>query len=354
MRKNRLIFLLSLFLPVFLGAACVFPGINRKPGDGGVWMSDDRGATWRQKVFVRQEKRKVVDISKVNVNFLRFHTMDSRMIYAGTDKGIYFTENGGEQWNKIFDGIANDLSVVHSKRGSLYVAVGNSIYFTDDNGENWKQVYLDSRAVSVTQVLVDYKNENIIYAGTSKGDLIRSEDSGLSWNVLRQFQRSAVSKILLNVKDTSQIYVGTSRDGIWVSYDGGENWNSLKESYSKYRGSEQFKDMAMDEYEGVLYFASGYGLLKSTDGGSSWIPLDLLAQPGSANITALAVNPNNGDEVFYTSSAVVYRSYDGGINWITSRVPTKRVISDIIVDFYNPNRVFLGVKAVKKRRGPFL
>ncbi len=347
-------FIISIFLPLFIGAACTLPGFSPKKGDGGVWASDDRGATWEQKVFISEEDGKVKDISNLDVYFIEFHTMDTNILYASTNRGLFFTDNRGEKWTKIFDKKVSSMSVVHSNKSSLYVASGNSVYYTEDNGGNWKQVYFDSRKVSINQILVDYKDESKIYIGTSAGELIRSDDKALSWNLVKQFRRTSVSKVLMNIKDTDQIYVGTSTDGIWVSYDGGENWNNLKDRYKDYRGSDKLIDIVMDGRENIIYFASSYGLLKSVDGGNSWTPVDLLTPSKSTNITALAVNSINGDEVFYTSPTVIYRSYDGGKNWITSKINSKRAISDIIVDFYNPNKIYIGVKEIKKKQGFFL
>jgi len=74
------------------------------------------------------------------------------------------------------------------------------------------------------------------------------------------------------------------------------------------------------------YFgATGGGLFKTTDGGSSWLPVTD-GQIGSASVGAVTIAPSNPDVVYLGMGEVqlrsnvlqgdgVYRSSDGGRNW---------------------------------------
>ncbi len=94
--------------------------------------------------------------------------------------------------------------------------------------------------------------------------------------------------------------------------------------------------------------ASKYGLLRTRDGGKNWQAINLLTPPGSVDIFSLAINPQNGNEIYYGTSSTFYKTVNGGEKWITKRLPTTRATSFLLVDFKNPNVIYLGTKKIKR------
>ncbi len=62
MRRKLFFLLIFVFLLPLLGAGCITVKTS-KTIDGGVFRSDDGGETWMQKVFIRQEKKKVISLN---------------------------------------------------------------------------------------------------------------------------------------------------------------------------------------------------------------------------------------------------------------------------------------------------
>jgi photosystem II stability/assembly factor-like uncharacterized protein len=94
------------------------------------------------------------------------------------------------------------------------------------------------------------------------------------------------------------------------------------------------------------------GVWKSTDTGRSWIPI-FDGQP-TGSIGALAVAPSNPDVIYVGSGEGlrrpdlstgdgIYRSADGGNNWIHLGLRDGQQITNILVDPHDPNRVFVAV-----------
>jgi photosystem II stability/assembly factor-like uncharacterized protein len=101
--------------------------------------------------------------------------------------------------------------------------------------------------------------------------------------------------------------------------------------------------------DGLLY-VSQYGfLLRSKDGGATWQDIKLLTPPSATLIYSLAVNPKNEKELFYGTSKALYRTVDGGVNWITRALPTSRAVKFIVLDPKGPNTLYIGVKTVEKK-----
>src|SRR6266849_2161691 len=144
------------------------------------------------------------------------------------------------------------------------------------------------------------------------------------------------------------VLIGGAQGGIWRSTDGGATWTAVGDANpSLAMGSIAFAPSApATVYAGTgeqaltgfdVYY--GAGILKSTNGGQSWVPVcpppfsgctnpfigpfsNGFFPGGGARISYLSVNPTNanlilaGVQVFTgTNLAGVYCSADGGLNW---------------------------------------
>lgn len=343
-----------LLLPLFLGASCSLSS-SSTGGKAGVWWSQDHGKSWEQRSFVKFEKNKPVTIGAVSVTQLVMFPINSQRIYANTSGGIYYTENSGQYWKKIFtNGAVADISTEYDKEGVVYAAQGNQLLMTPDNGGIWNPLYVESRGgVTITQVAVDPFDGQRIYIGTSVGDLLLSQDGGQSWQTIHEF-KSSIKEILIDPRNSKEIFIATPEKGMWASYDGAYTWTSLQEFYNDYEGANQFIGLMYDESRpGALLYASSYGLLWTFDHGTTWQPLELLTPPNSIAIKAMAINPLNPNMIYYATDTVLYRTLDGGVNWIAEKLPVPYP-GALVVDFYNPDNVFMGVRVPpKEKKGLF-
>jgi len=352
MKKFYFIFL---FLAGFtlIGAGCIsFGGGGGSTGiDGGVFKSTDKGESWQQKAAVAAVKPG--SIANANVATMVFDPQDSKTIYLGTaENGLLYTTDGAESWvqaGALSSGRINAVAVDAKEKCNIYAAAGNRIFKTSDCARTWQTVYIDTRADQVvTAVAVDSFNPTLIYAGFSGGDLFKSNDAGASWTAIRRFGNQ-ISKILVNYYDTRILYVGTAGSGIWKSVDGGANWVDLNEKLREYGGSMEFKNLVLDfSKRDSLILASKYGLLRTSDGGGTWQPISLLTPPGSVDIFSLTLNPQNGNEIYYGTTSTLYKSVDGGVKWVTRKLPTSRAATFLLADPNNGNIVYLGTTKLKK------
>jgi photosystem II stability/assembly factor-like uncharacterized protein len=351
MKKNRLLLLFAAGL-ILMGPGCIsFSGGSSGGNDGGVFKSTDKAENWQQKVAVAATTPSA--IANVNVVSMVFDPGDSRTIYLGTaENGLFYTLDGGDSWYQagaLSAGKINSVAVDAKDKCNVYAAIGNKIFKTSDCVRTWQNVYVDTRAdQAVTAIGVDSYNPSIVYAGLSGGDFLKSTDSGASWTVTKRFENQ-IAKILVNYYDTRVIYVATLDRGIWKSTDGGANWTDLSEKLNQYDGARNFKNLLMDfAQRDALFLVSRYGLLKSTDGGVNWQPIQLLTPPGSIDILASAINPQNGNEIYYGTTSTLYKTGDGGTRWVTRKLPTTRAATYLTVDPNNGAIVYLGTTKFKQ------
>lgn len=118
--------------------------------------------------------------------------------------------------------------------------------------------------------------------------------------------------------------------------------------------SGRVSDLAMHPKNNQIIFlgAAGGGIWKSSDGGATFVPVfDKHIQ----SIGTITFDPNNPDNVIWagtgetwTRNSVsvgdgIYKSTDGGLNWINMGLPKSDRISSIIVDPRDSNNIWVGV-----------
>ena len=169
----------------------------------------------------------------------------------------------------------------------------------------------------VTALAVDRRNSNVVYLGAAQGGVWKTTNGGTSWTPLTDDQPSlAVGALTLDPQNPNVIYVGT-----------GEPHAS-----------------------GDTYY--GAGVLKSTDGGSTWQQLGASEFTG-LGISAIIVHPSNSNTIYVASSAAVgqqgsqtpsqgiFKSTDGGQTWSGQRVCSSCWgASDLVIDPSNPSVLY--------------
>ncbi|MCX6785537.1 MAG: hypothetical protein NTZ18_01635 [Candidatus Komeilibacteria bacterium] len=354
--KNKFLIPALFSLMVLALSGCIINLKTSNASDGGIFKSADLGDHWAQITSVYHVGDVAYSFASYDATALVMDPTDNKAIYFGTaDQGLFYTYNGGTGWQQTLTGSGpiNALAVSPKERCIIYAALGNRLYKTVDCSRHWSYQLIETREDpnnQINAVAVDSFNTNIVYAGTSGRGLFRSDDSGFSWHAVKFFD-DRILDILINQADSRIIYAATALKGIFKTTDAGVTWQPLfsdqlikdKENLLAYRA------LILDPTvpDGLLY-ASQYGfLMRSKDGGASWQDIKLLTPPSATLIYSLAINPKDGNNLFYGTAKALYRSVDNGANWITRVLPTARAAKFILLDPQADNTLYLGVKIVQ-------
>jgi photosystem II stability/assembly factor-like uncharacterized protein len=234
----------------------------------------------------------------------------------------------------------------------LYVATANRILKTQDCGRFWDQEYYDTRLrESVLTLLVHETETDIVYAGLTTGDVLRSIDAGLSWETLSRLPGD-VERLVQHNLDPETIYAVVSKQGLWKSTDAGVTWDNMSKNWREYKYNLEVTDIVVDPNRpDTLIVSSASGLLRSTDGGENWTPVELLTDVNEATIYSVALNPQDPKQLYYTTSSTFYRSRDAGETWETRPLPVSGARSEILVDPKLENTIYLGFNRPVKQSG---
>lgn len=345
MLKKKTI-LLSLSLVFLLASGCI--RVENIPTGGGIYKSVDGGNNWQQKISLLSLSQEQKYLDNIETNVFVFDPQDSQTIYLGTKKnGLFVSFDGAESWQvvkRLPKGKISSLAVDPKSKHIVYVGIENRIFKTKDANRTWKSVYLDTFSdVEINALAVNHLFPNIVTAGLSDGRLIRSEDGGLSWASLRNFEKR-IGQILINPYNPQIIYVTLLNQEIFRSENHGIDWKSLKESYNSFSGAEKIYQLIFNpNFPDALISISGAGLLHTEDGGQNWTEYKLVTSGDKVKIYSLAIDPQNADIIYYATNKTLYKSIDNGENWITGPIPGKKVPGKILVNPVNSNILYLGM-----------
>lgn len=154
-----------------------------------------------------------------------------------------------------------------------------------------------------------------IYAGMQNGGLYRSTDGGQSWQEADGGLPSGTDITALveapNAADT--LYAGTNGSGVYISTDAGQTWRDDNGGYNDL-ASAHITGLAVDPHDRAqVYAAAGEVVYRSGDGGQDWLSATVTYDH---SLTALALDPQRPSTLVAGSdSGGLWYSTDGGINW---------------------------------------
>jgi hypothetical protein len=126
--------------------------------------------------------------------------------------------------------------------------------------------------------------------------------------------------LTIDPNNTNSLWVGSPAGGLWNSTDGGTTWTTKTDWAAQVIG---YTDLAIDPgNSNVMYAATGdghagdtytVGLLKTTDGGTTWSTTGLSFAMGvQRQINRVLIDPTNTQNILVAASNGIYRSTNGG------------------------------------------
>ncbi len=152
------------------------------------------------------------------------------------------------------------------------------------------------------------QNPNTIYAGSASGGLWRSYSAGrgaAAWErIATGFPVLGVGAITFAPGDSMVIYIGTG---------------------------EVYSNEGSGESQAARWLRGTYGLgiLKSTDGGTTWTKSLDWAYSQERGVWAIQVNPQNPNTVWSATTDGIYQSFDAGASW--DKVHDVEMAMDLVI-----------------------
>lgn len=204
----------------------------------------------------------------------------------------------------------------------------------------------------VRVLVVSPANPEILYLGTSDGQIFLSKDGARTWQRIKpgiDKRGLSVDQIVIDPRDPNTIYVGvwavasaTEGEGVYKSEDGGQNWKLLKDT----KGLTILSLAMSPSDSGFLIAGAKSGVFRSTDAGKSWERISPEGHPEIRGINSVAIDPRNHEVIYAGTHHLPYKTTDGGKSWKLTGYKTVGLIDDsdimgICVLPNDPNTVFV-------------
>ncbi len=209
----------------------------------GVYRSRDGGQSWVKVLFV-SDSTGAVDLEFCPDNpdvvyacMWRGERKPWTIISGAYEGGIYKSEDGGDSWNKLSDGLPkglfgkSDLAVSPADPDRLYVLIEapegeGGLYRSDDRGAHFTLVStyasLLDRPFYYCNLDADPQNADVLYVNST--GFYKSADAGVNWQ-RRSTPHGDNHDMWIN-PEHSNIFIQSNDGGANVTYDGGETWST--------------------------------------------------------------------------------------------------------------------------------
>jgi photosystem II stability/assembly factor-like uncharacterized protein len=275
----------------------------------------------------------------------------------------FVTKDEGKSWSELNDGLLTKdvYTLAIGSDGQLYAGTrGYGVFRFNRNEEKWEQTsqlagfgfswhVWDRPMYQYTSLLIDPRNNSIMYLGAFPSGMFKSTDGGKTWKESNiGFFDDGVDGIFsltFHPHNKSIIYAGTY-NGVSVTYDAGGHWKRISNGIPP---EQWVYSIAIDPTSpDVMYAASKNGknkgtgepgfhgtVVKTLDGGENWFEIVKGLNKDNEFYTII-IDPSNSSRLFLcTSSEGVFISLDAGESWS----PMNNGLTDYETGTYPPSNV---------------
>lgn len=316
---------------------------RRRSGDAG-WQSLTRG-------LPRDPEVRAIEL----------HPGDPRIVFAGTQDGVYRSDDGGDSWTSL--NLPGEMRTVWSiafdprDADTMFVGVeGFAIWRTRDGGAEWQLLDVPAPggipecpfATRVTRIAVDPNDSDRVYAGLEVLGVVRSLDGGDSWAdvsgdllglaAANEHLQSGlltgdphegmvdIHAISVSRNQPGKVYLA-NRMGLFSTEDAGENWTEL--GIGRFSPVTYARDVYVSSHDPERIFAAlspasvsdAGALWCSDDGARSWRRFDA-DLPIAATLMKVAESPLDPARVCCGArNGQVFGTEDAGATWRDMPLP---------------------------------
>jgi len=294
---------------------------------------------------------------------LSFDPENPQNLYLASPRGISYSKNKGEKFKlngtkfetetePIF--VSEVFSSPHNPEIIYLISeeIGrNKVLVSYNKGETFRPMFISQKDNKVSAFAVDYFSPFTLYIGTQKGNFLKSEDFGNSWEEKNNFSQK-IAQIAPNPHKKSEIYVLLSaqeRDPfnywsqripakIMISYDAADTFREFRVKIT----TSQVKQIVFDPIINRTYFVANFSLVRKE--GKRLETVKIITSRERSEINSFTIDPENSNILYLGMGELIYKSEDSGKNWMVIETPIRGVVKEIKVNPKNSQIILLSIE----------
>lgn len=317
-------------------------------GSGGVWKTVNSGVTWKP-IFDDQKSYSTGCITIDPSNHHRVwlgtgENVGGRHVAFGD--GVYLSEDDGGSWknmgltgtqhiSKIIVQPDNSDVVWVAAQGPLWNKGGErGLYMTKDGGKSWIRTLGDDEWTGVTDIAIDPRNSQVLYAATWQrhrtvaaymgggplSGIHKSVDGGQTWVKLSKgLPNGNMGKIGLAIspQNPDVIYAAIETDrtqgGLYKSVNRGASWEKQSDAVSGATGPHYYQELYASPHQYDKLYLMDVRIQVSEDGGKTFSVMQ--ERDKHSDNHAIAFKKSDPNYLLIGTDAGIYESFDGTENW---------------------------------------
>jgi len=317
-------------------------------GSGGVWKTMNNGITWTP-IFDNQSTYSTgcITIDPNNPSTIWLGTGENvGGRHVGYGDGIYKSTDSGKTWKNMGLKASEHLSkiVVHPDNSDvIYVAAQGPLwskggergfYKSTDGGLTWAKTLGDDEWTGVTDMVIDPRNPDRIYAATwqrhrnvaaymgggPNSGIFLSTDGGDTWEELKNGIPSGYKGkigLAISPQDPDVLYaaieLNQAKGGVWRSADRGASWRKMSDAVSGATGPHYYQELYASPHAFDRIYLMDVRIQVSDDGGANFRRLQERGKHSDSH--AMAFRMSDPDYLLVGTDGGLYESYDLAQTW---------------------------------------
>ena len=355
-------------------------------GSGGVWKTTNAGTTWKPLA----DKQPFYSTGAITLD-----PNNSQTVWLGTGEnvggrhvgighGMYLSRDGGKTWknkglkksehiSKIIVHPTDSNTLWVAAQGPLWSSGGErGLYKTTDGGATWRQTMNLNEWTGVTDLLIDPRDPNVLYAaswqrhrnvaaymGGGPGTAIyKSVDGGESWRKLKTgLPSSNMGKIGLAISPMQPdvIYAAIELDrkkgGVYRSANAGESWEKMSDTVSGGTGPHYYQELVASPHHFDRIYLMNVRVLVSENGGKDFYTMKESNKHSDNH--AMVFKADDPNYILVGTDGGIYETFDDTENWkFVNNLPLTQFYKLAVDDAYPFYNIFGGTQDNNTQGGP--
>ncbi len=289
--------------------AGIITDIAIDPSEHMIWASTIRGGVYISPITNFQWKRNNKGLNNLFVHCLHFH---EGTLFAGTDDFLFRWDSNEDNWIPTNENLKQiKVNNIYSLSNNVILTATNKgIYRSDDKGITWISRTTGANIYDVLTFTSYDEPSQTIFAVATGRVLLKSSNSGLSWEKdINAIIPTEFKKILIDRNNHNKWYAATIQQGFMISENSGRSWQHQNTNLNNL----YISDIIQDEHSNQLWISTYDGIYYTNTSAIIWDNYGLV--PFNSQINTFKINSKMKLVFIGTQgNGVLYSSLDSP-NW---------------------------------------